>query len=224
MRIIAISDTHTYHDEVVLPEYEEGDILVHAGDITSRGEVTTVCEFGEWADKLPYEHILVIPGNHDFCFERTETCKSLTEFLTNHGVTLLLDSEVTIDGIKFYGSPWQPEFYDWAFNVPRGKLYKKWNNIPDDTDVLITHGPAYGKLGGIVYGNHHPIGDPDVGCKELFARMKELKNLKYHICGHIHEGYGTYKHKALNCTVINASSVDRQYRCVNAPFTIPMHK
>ncbi len=223
MRLIAISDTHSKHHELQLPEYQEGDILVHAGDITRKGELATVQNFAFWAESLPYERIIVIAGNHDFCFENEQRwiCEQM---LKEKGITYLCDNEVIVEGLKFYGSPWTPWFHDWAFNLHRGlPIAQKWAKIPDDVDILITHGPSVNNLGGgipeVISGEAFVN---DVGCEELFERMKRLKNLKYHIHGHIHEGYGIYHHDELSCAAVNASVLDVHYNCTNSPFILPI--
>src|SRR3954451_8476125 len=120
MRIIAISDTHGLHNAISIPD---GDVLVHAGDLTCDGEIGEVVVFNEFLSTLPHPHKVVIAGNHDWCFQQTpEVC---AELLTN--AVYLQDSAIIIDGVKFYGSPWQPWLYDWAFNLPRGpKIREKW--------------------------------------------------------------------------------------------------
>jgi Icc-related predicted phosphoesterase len=226
MRIIAISDTHAKHHEVELPPYQPGDILVHAGDMTRRGEIATVKNFSLWLRDLPYEHKLVIAGNHDFCFQ--DERRVHVENILNKVCTYLFDESVIINGIKFYGSPWQPWFHNWAFNVQRGPdIARKWSFIPEDTNVLITHGPPSHNLGGLIPHVFHrhtgtDLYEEEVGCEDLFNRMKELPNLKYQIHGHIHECYGVYSHKDLSGKCINASCLNLRYECVNRPFILPL--
>ena len=121
----------------------EGDVLIHSGDMTRIGHSNEIKDFNRWMGEQDYAHKLCIAGNHDMLFEdHPSVARSL---ITN--CTYLQDSSVTIDGVKFYGAPWQPEFFSWAFNVPRGpEIAAKWYQIPDDTNVLITHGPPYGIL------------------------------------------------------------------------------
>ena len=228
MRIIAISDTHCRHEDVVLPEYKEGDILVHAGDITGRGETHVVYAFAYWLQSLPYKHKIVIAGNHDFCFENSNA-KLCEMFLKERGITYLHDSEIVIEGIKFYGSPYQPWFHNWAFNKTRGEeIAEVWAKIPDDTNVLITHGPPSGNLGGCMpHVFHHPSGkdsyNEEVGCEDLFQRMTQLKDLQYQIHGHIHECWGCYSHPDLTCQCVNASIMDASYNPVNKPWVLPLN-
>jgi hypothetical protein len=116
-------------------------------------------------------------------------------------------------GVKFYGSPWQPELNNWSFNLPRGEaLRKKWDLIPLDTQVLITHGPPHGILDYVDSDKEH------VGCEDLLDVItKKLKFLKYHIFGHIHGGTGVKPYKGVN--YCNVSVLDEDYNC-NKPVTI----
>jgi Icc-related predicted phosphoesterase len=123
----------------------------------------------------------------------------------------LFDNDVTIDGIKFYGSPWQPEFHDWAFNLPRGEeLAAKWEKIPDDVDILITHSPAYGILDYAPIGGH-------VGCEELYRKIAEVKP-KIHVCGHIHDGYGQKTMGGIE--FLNASVLNDRYEHAHKPIVM----
>jgi hypothetical protein len=123
----------------------------------------------------------------------------------------LQDSGVDIDGIKFWGSPWQPEFYNWAFNLPRGpELARVWAQIPNDTDVLITHGPPYGVLDEIYHGKR-------VGCQDLSDALERVKP-KVHVFGHIHEGYGVLEQNGT--TYVNASLCNQYYQLVHSPIVI----
>lgn len=206
MKIVAISDTHTMHRGIDIPD---GDVLIHAGDITGRGSFHQIIDFCTWLEQLPHKHKIVIAGNHDWCF--VNKGREMSAGAISESATYLEDSEIVIDGIKFYGSPWQPEFCDWAFNLPRGKaLAEKWRMIPDDTDVLITHGPPQHILDYCPDGN--------VGCADLRVRVLRMPNLKYHIFGHIHESYGTEVRG--QTTFVNASVCTGAYKPINPPIVI----
>jgi len=208
LKIIAISDTHGKHRSITIPH---GDVLVHAGDITSRGTIDEVSNFNEFLDTLPHEYKIIIAGNHDFCFERNRE-KSESK-LTN--CIYLQDQSVIIKDVKFYGSPWQPWFYNWAFNLQRGKELKlKWSKIPLDTNVLITHGPPYG------YGDMTERGKAE-GCEDLLSAVKRIKP-KVHIFGHIHEGSGLISNE--NTMFINASTCDSSYSPINPPIVYEYDK
>jgi Icc-related predicted phosphoesterase len=201
MKIIAISDTHGLHGALKIPD---GDVLVHAGDLTRHGALEDVIDFNDFLGSLPHPHKIVIAGNHDFCFEKDR--KACEEALTN--CIYLQDEEAIIDGVKFYGSPWQPWFYDWAFNLERGpEIRAKWDLIPEDTNVLITHGPPFG-IGDLTFQKDH------AGCQDLLEVVEKIKP-GLHIFGHIHEGYGITSNG--KTTFINASSCDQLYQPVNPP-------
>ncbi|MEI6893295.1 MAG: metallophosphatase domain-containing protein [Colwellia sp.] len=203
MKCVAISDTHGMYLDIDVPD---GDILIHAGDITRVGGVNELYDFNYWLGNQPHQHKIVIAGNHDWCFESDP--KESKSILTN--AIYLQDESIIINGIKFYGSPWQPWFLDWTFNVERGeKIRKKWSLIPNDVDVLITHGPAYGVLDKVISGEY-------VGCEELKKVIDKI-NPKFHVCGHIHEGYGEIKKDGVN--YINACVCNAEYIPSNSPLT-----
>lgn len=205
-RIVCISDTHTLHDQVSIPD---GDILIHAGDLTNRGSFQDVVDFNNWLGQLPHRHKIIIAGNHDFCFERNP--QESQALVTN--ATYLQDSNITIGGLKIYGSPWQPWFYDWAFNLRRGEpLRLVWSLIPEDTDILITHGPPLGQ------GDMTERGVA-VGCEELEKRIQTVQP-RLHVFGHIHEGYGTTQKG--KTTFVNASTCNARYEPVNPPVVIDL--
>ncbi len=206
MRIVAISDTHKQHSRLQVPD---GDVLVHAGDFLGKGLLDELMRFNHWLGRLPHAHKIVIAGNHDWCFQRQP--ERSREVLTN--AIYLQDEAVTLDGVKFYGAPWQPAFRNWAFNIPRNspEMRAVWDQIPLDTDVLITHGPAYGVLDWI------PEENVRVGCELLAERVQVVKP-RYHIFGHIHESYG--QEENVGVTSVNASCLDRQYRLANAPWVL----
>ena len=206
LKCIAISDTHGMYRDLELPD---GDVLIHAGDITRHGKLSELKDYNEWLGEQPHQHKIIIAGNHDWCFERQK--KDSLKILTN--AVYLEDQSLTIAGYTFYGSPWQPTFQNWAFNLQRGKeIQKKWDLISNDVDVLITHGPAFGLLDRIYSGEN-------AGCENLLSKIKEI-NPKVHICGHIHEGYGEAICQGIK--FINASVTNERYKPTNAPivFTV----
>ena len=117
MKITFISDTHNKHNHLTSNAYNNilgsGDVLVHAGDCTSMGKSHEITNFLNWFGMTDFKHKIFIAGNHDFGFEMHT---DIAEEFKEKGIIYLFDTEVVIDGVKFYGSPWQPEFYDWAFN------------------------------------------------------------------------------------------------------------
>ena len=212
MKMTYISDTHGKHEHLTSKAYNNilgsGDVLVHAGDCTNVGKVGEIKDFLDWFSNTDYTHKIFIAGNHDFGFELVH---DIAPEYKEKGVHYLFDSEVVIDGLKFYGSPWQPEFYDWAFNLPRGeKLAEKWSLIPGDTDILITHGPAYGMLDWVP-------NNQQVGCQDLFHRVMEVQP-KIHVCGHIHCAYGQKYFN--NVEFLNASVLNERYQHENKPIKL----
>ena len=202
MKIVCISDSHRKHDELILPE---GDMILHAGDFTSRGRYIEGEEFLEWYSQLPYKYKVFIAGNHDFFVERNP---EVFRKMIPDNCIYLEDSGTEIEGIKIWGSPITPWFFDWAFNRHRGsEIRPHWNKIPLDTDILITHGPPHNILDRTAAG-------VKAGCEDLSARIAEVKP-DLHLFGHIHEAYGD--RTIGNTTYINASVLNLKYQQVNAP-------
>ena len=201
LRVVAISDTHNKHHQIQVPS---GDILICAGDFTNHGDLNDVMRFDQFLLALPHRHKIAIAGNHDFCFERTP--QQARALLTS--CHYLEDSAVQIEGLTIYGSPWQPEFNNWAFNLPRGQpLREKWDRIDPHTDILVTHGPPYGYRDATSRGEH-------AGCRELLRAVERVKP-HYHIFGHIHEGAGT-AHNA-HTKFLNASVCTLTRKPINPP-------
>ena len=204
LRIVCISDTHARHRSITMPP---GDILIHAGDLTRLGEEEDVVEFDRWLGTLLYRHKIVIAGNHDFLFERQP--ERARRLITN--AAYLQDEGIEIEGLRLWGSPWQPWFYDWAFNLPRGEaLAAKWRLIPARTDILVTHGPPLGIGDRTVRGEQ-------VGCADLLDAVRRLEP-RLHVFGHIHEGYGVVR--TGRTTFVNACTCDVAYRPLNPPCVV----
>jgi Icc-related predicted phosphoesterase len=208
MKLVFLSDTHSKHRAV---ENISGDIVIHCGDFTRRGKNSEIIEFLDWFSSLDFKYHILVAGNHDFGLEDSGVF-DYSKILKDKGVIYLEDSGVNINGLNFWGSPYQPEFNNWAFNLKRGEELKKhWDMIPDDTDILITHGPPHKILDLCPSGN--------VGCEELLKRVSSL-NLKIHAFGHIHEGYGS---RDIDGTYfINCSILDEYYRIKNKPVVIEL--
>ncbi|MCL4142830.1 UNVERIFIED_CONTAM: hypothetical protein GTU68_047604 [Idotea baltica] len=250
LRFVCMSDTHclTSHIQFDIPD---GDVFIHAGDFTRCGNKGEVEEFNSWIGSLPHKHKIVIAGNHELSFDprftsnvaqqqahktahtgssliyeipslgmEREELKQAVSFscasslLTN--ATYIQDEAISICGIKIYGTPWQPEFCNWAFNLPRGQeCLDKWDKIPDDTDILVTHTPPVG------HGDLCCMG-VRAGCVELLSTVQQRVKPKYHVFGHIHEGYGiTTDGKII---FINASTCNINYVPLNPPivFDFPL--
>lgn len=203
MKFVTIADTHGKHSSLTLPP---GDTIIHAGDISMKGEKDEVADFLKWFSNLNFEHKILIAGNHDFFFER-ESDEHIQELLPKN-VVYLKDSLTIINGLKIWGSPITPWFFNWAFNRHKGDPIKRhWDLIPTYTDILITHGPIFRTLDTNAEGQH-------VGCKDLFNKVHEIKP-KIHICGHIHESYGTVD--KFGTKFINASVLNAKYELTNNP-------
>lgn len=212
MRIVCISDTHEFH-RVLGGFLPDGDVLVHAGDFTMQGEPAYVREFDRWLGTLPYKHKVVIPGNHELTFDPRTRGNTLSNaakmfrMITN--ATILNDEQLTIEGVKFWGSPITPTFFNWAFMRDRGPAIQlHWDIIPDDTDVLITHGPPHGILDTASNRHGH------VGCEEL-AKVVARVRPKLHVFGHIHGGHG--QHVQDGTIFVNASICNERYQPMNLP-------
>lgn len=187
MRIVAVADTHLFHSDLAVPE---GDVFIHAGDLCRRGSPDELEIAGRWLSSLPHQTRIVVAGNHDWEFVKNPDA---ARRLLGPGVIYLQDSGIVVNGVRFWGSPWQPAFNDWAFNLPRGeRLREKWALIPAQTDVLVTHGPPHGigdgtgaEDDGAGYGAHRS------GCEALRARVAEVQPL-LHLFGHIHDSGGVW--------------------------------
>lgn len=214
MRIVCISDTHNCNEEIVVPD---GDLLIHSGDAVTSGTLNEIERFFNWFASLPHKRKVLIAGNHDWAFQLQP---DKVRALIPESLTYLQDSSTEIDGLKIYGSPWQPRFFDWAFNLNRGpELAEKWARIPDDIDVLITHGPPHGILDLVPRKGW----DENTGCEELRKRVEQIAaygRLKLHVFGHIHCGYGV--HEEFGVKFVNASTCDEQYNPTNPPIVVDL--
>lgn len=219
-KIIILSDTHNRHNKLTIPEC---DFLFHCGDWTSMGHKHEVEDFAKWLDKQPAKHVVLIPGNHELQFEKD--FPNSRKWITDHcpKAHLLVDESVTLEGIKIHGSPVQPFFCDWAWNRASGKkgysinfkdyyppdIKPHWDMIPNDTNILLTHGPPFGILDKTTYANGDPKPD-NLGCELLMNRIKELKDLDLHFFGHIHSPGGTQVHMD-GVSFYNAAICDECY-------------
>jgi Icc-related predicted phosphoesterase len=225
MDIIAISDLHGHR----IADEMNCDILLIAGDIipasrVMHGDFSRQAgwlngKFRRWLEKQKAKHCVAIAGNHDHIFERHPDLVP-----SDLPWTYLQDSSCEIDGIKIYGSPWTPWFNNWAFNLDEDdpnetKLRRCFDQIPDDIDVLMTHGPPFGildQVGGV--GDH-------LGSVALRERVFEVKpNL--HVFGHIHQGMNIINltnpnpkvMKTDGITFANVSLLDENYNRFYKPF------
>jgi Icc-related predicted phosphoesterase len=204
MKLVCIADTH--HMEELL-EMPSGDVLVVAGDITRTGQLADALRFNEWVGKLRYPHVVLVAGNHDSCFQDG----FMAGLMTN--VVYLQDQQITIDGVKFYGSPWTPEFQRWSFMKKRGEqIAVFWEQVPADTDVLITHGPPYDILDEV------PRTSEPQGCKDLLRELERIRP-KVHVFGHLHMSGGMVEKRG-ETIFVNASVLNEAYRVAHSPVVV----
>lgn len=229
MKLALASDIHGLWRKI---DWPKADVLCLAGDILHNYEYGRGCSVEcarqviEIEDlikylKDKYAHLVLVAGNHDWAWYRHHSHEQAVNACNMEGVHYLQDSSVVIDGVKFYGSPWQPYFYDWAFNLPNPKVSPAMayaaaqamcNNIDFDTNVLITHGPPYGVL-DITYGGEH------VGCPRLAERVLKNDNyLKLHVFGHIHFSAGIEKIDGK--TFVNAAILGEDYLPAKNPTVV----
>jgi Icc-related predicted phosphoesterase len=208
VRICLISDTHNMHKR--LGKLPDADIIIHSGDMTSVGHEHEIKNFMKWFSGLTqYEHKICIAGNHDWLFQR-EGLRARS--LVPDNIHYLENDFVMIEDLMFYGTPVQPPFMNWAFNVFEPKLTEYWKAIPDETDVLITHSPPF------MVGDYVPRSMQHEGSPSLYEEVIKRIKPKLHVFGHIHEGYGQWKIDETK--FVNASNLDGDYMCVNDPVII----
>ena len=198
MRLVLISDTHGSHNSI--PKLPDGDFLIHAGDFMNSGlDAEEVFSFNRWLARLPIKRRIVCGGNHDRLFQKKP--EIAREFLKS--AVYLENTGVTIDDVSLWGSPYTPEFLNWAFMYRRGPEAKQyWDQIPEALDVLITHGPPYGILDQTAPGGEH------LGCEELLKAV-HYKKPKVHVFGHIHGGAGTFDSGTTR--FVNAAYLNERY-------------
>lgn len=218
LRIALISDTHNRHRQFKFNiPLKTVDLILHAGDISMGGRVSEVKHFMKWYGELSIKSKILIAGNHDWLFEKEPTLAK--EICKEHDVIYLNDSGIELCGLKIWGSPVQPWFYDWAFNRQRGDDIKKhWDLIPNDTDILITHSPPLKIMDGVPISRYNPDrGMENVGCFDLMEAVKRVKP-KIHLFGHIHEGYGVVEQDGT--MFVNGSIVDGYYYPHDRPIIV----
>lgn len=232
-----ISDTHEEDIYQLVKHYTNGHpikfhILFITGDLTYRGTFAAFEKIRDQMDQIIaeglVEDIVWTPGNHDMCFEEEhvahENVMGLFRNPVIKNIHLLLHEAIEVQGIKIFGSPWTPWFFDWAFNYynprfsnesyERIKGHELWIDIPEDTEILLTHGPAKYMVDKLKAGEH-------VGCEDLMTRIKDLKKLKFHLCGHIHEAYGVKEFNGV--TFLNSSIMNLHYLPRNKPQEFTMY-
>lgn len=224
MRVIAISDTHQKHDQINLPD---GDMLIHAGDWTNRGLFDKMHEFLTWFKNQPHKYKVLIPGNHELSLDslNKHNAMALVQNYLGKNFHFLISDLIEIEGLKIYGTPFSPIWnHPWAFQRQRGKdIAMEWAKIPDETNILITHGPPYGILDSIEMDlfNRQQNRDQHQGCVDLTNRVGELEQLKLHVFGHLHHDGGKSTQIA-GVTFANAAICDDRYDAVNKPIVVDL--
>lgn len=205
IKIACISDTHGLHNSV---EIEPVDLLLHAGDFSNVGYKNQIKQFANWFKDQPAKEKVCIAGNHDFYAESDP--EGVAKLFSSKDIVYLHDAAHEYEGLEIWGSPYQPSFGDWAFNLDGyDALDKVWSKIPDTTDILITHGPAFGRLDEVA----RPPQDR-VGCKSLLKHIERVRP-KLHLFGHIHEAWGTELSEDLGVWFTNASICTLSYHPTN---------
>lgn len=212
-RLCAISDTHTYHNGIIIPEGI--DILLHAGDFSFRGLLQETIDFLQWYNTRPVKHKLFISGNHDGMNQ--EWPELFKELLKTHApdCIYLENSGVTVEGVKIWGRAITPTFNNWynAADPQSPKMLTSLSIIPKDIDILLTHGPARGLLDRTLDG-------VNAGCEDMLLELGRFTNLKAYVCGHIHESYG--QQMVGNVLYVNASQLDIMYKLANKPIVFDL--
>lgn len=232
IRIANISDTHTYHRQLDMPEV---DLVLCSGDISFKGEKHVIEDFNQWAGELKRlgktKEFVTIVGNHELAFDPSHYTYDVArkELFTN--CHYLEDSSIELFGLNIYGSPATPWFHNWAFNKYRGdEIRETWDKMTEShkqksIDIVMTHGPASHILDWVEtrvwsWESDQPVRDY-VGCSDLLKALKEIRPTM-HLCGHIHQAYGTKKkHDIL---FVNASNCTEEYEATNPVIIVELEK
>lgn len=208
MRTWHISDTHMNHDQLIVPEGV--DMVIHSGDASNwqdpfRNE-SELRSFVDWFAALPIPHKVFVPGNHDTSLEKGLVSRKLIEDL---GIHLLINDEVSIGGLRIWGSPFTPRYGDWSYMRARGTINRIWDTIPEGLDILVTHGPPYGVLDA-TYNIQSRV--EMVGCSALRKRVAKVAP-RFMMFGHVHStddirNAGTRTVSGLPTTFSNGSCCD----------------
>ena len=217
MKIVCLSDTHMLHNHIEVPD---GDVLIHAGDMTNFGTIAEIYQVAEWMRTLPHKHKLIICGNHEREIYKSlgekEAVKTM-EALFSGVAEFIHERTFEIDGIKFYGQSKTPEFFDWGWMYKGGQeALDIWARMPYDIDVLVAHGPPFTFADLCV--DYQTKKYKRVGCPEQLEVLKKIKP-KLLICGHIHYSQGIYL-TDFGTTIVNASICTEEYKPENKPIVI----
>lgn len=218
MKIDCISDLHGF-----LPALDGGDLLIIAGDLTGSDRMSQFEVFSKWLKKQKYKKKIVIAGNHDGILEYfPRNQQPFVDGKKEPFAVYLHDEGVEYEGLTIWGSPYTPTYYKWSFMRNRGEQIKKhWDKIPNNIDILITHGPPFGILDRAYNTNWEKV-----GCEDLFNAVKRVQP-KLHVFGHVHEGYGKHEETWLesrgkSTLFVNCAIMDRNYDPINQPITVEL--
>lgn len=219
MKIVCISDVHGKWSKLVIPEC---DILISAGDYSFRGELHMVRDFHKWMGKQPAKHKISVQGNHEKQVEANFTLSKQMAEEACPGIHFVDEGLVEVEGLKIWCSAITRFFHNWAWNRhPGEEIQKHWDLIPNDSDIIVTHGPCYGLGDSLVQFNGMKCEweELKLGDGQLLKKVLEVKP-KLHVSGHIHPGYGIYGQSGI--IFVNAAICDDSYTPVNKPIIVDL--
>ena len=208
MKVVLLADTHNH-----IPVVPDGDMVIHCGDMTGYGLIPEVSKFANWFGALPHRYRVVIAGNHDFLFQ--EQPSLARRMMRDAGIIYLEDEFRELEGIKLYGTPHTPIFFDWAFNADEERQAELFAQIPEGLDILITHGPPRGILDEV----RHDFKIRNIGSAQLLTAVQRAKP-RYHCFGHAHSNHGSMT--VGETRFINVSNCNERYQLVNPPRIIEL--
>ena len=231
LKLVFISDTHMRHKYFNMDDFPKGDVLIHTGDASNFGTSGELKDFAIWFANVPnFKYKLYIPGNHDMLFDHEfyevyhqewhfnkESSSDIKKFFHSLGIITLIDESITIENLKFYGSPWTPIELPWqtGFQLPPDKMEPKWKLIEKDTDILLTHGPPYSA------GDKSIFGGAKGGCKALQIYSRDKIKPILHVFGHEHGDpgvfYKTEDYEHSETYYANAGNVSEYYQLRPSP-------
>lgn len=225
MKLAFIADMHGNLKFLVDP----CDLLLIAGDLCPASPSPFISvgmqrnwlnsKFKKWIEELPVRYVIIIAGNHDWIWEVSKSEVPMwipnnycdLGMIANNKIAYIEDYWIHHEGLKIYGTPWQPPFCNWAFNKEVDRLKLCWDNIPDDVDILLTHCPPYGIMDETQYPEY---AKQHIGDRNLLNRIKEIKPI-LSVYGHNHGENGVIKIDGT--TFVNCSIVDERYKLTKKP-------
>lgn len=219
-KVVVLSDTHNQHMQI--KDIPDGDILIHCGDATVYGKKDELEDFLSWFSWQPHKYKIFVPGNHDEGLFYDGQQPLFKEVSIPEEIIYLEEKYIEIEGLKIYGSPCKPR-PDWAlqhkpgvfaaFGVLKSKIKERWDKIPNNLDILITHVPPYGILDNTGFKHY--------GCPDLLAAVAE-KIPRVHCFGHVHDRYGILMAEDQKTTFVNAALCDELYDLNRGPITMEL--